>query len=94
MSRDKILTDEKGARYSYDNIRTQGWLNGHASGLDQVLDFLHERAVKLFRERKDNEAIAMRALADDLHRELRAKMTERADQHEREHPALLPKEKA
>jgi hypothetical protein len=39
MSRDTILTDETGVRHAYDNLRTQGWLDGHASGLDDAAEF-------------------------------------------------------
>jgi hypothetical protein len=92
VSRDTILTDEADVRYSYDNIRTQGWLSGHASGLDAAAEYLHERAVKLFRDGKDEEATRLRRLAEDMVKELRPQMEKRTKDHAKEHPAVIEAE--
>lgn len=89
MSRDVILTDESDVRYSFSNIKTQGWLNGHTSGLDAAVSWLKERAVTLFREGKDEAATNLRKLADQMDRELRPDMEARAKRHEREFPAVV-----
>lgn len=44
---DITLTDDADVRYSFENIRTQGWLNGHASGLSVAVEWIKERAVVL-----------------------------------------------
>lgn len=89
---DTILTDESDVRYSFDNIRTQGWLNGHASGLSAAVEWLKERAVVLFREGKDESATNLRKLADDMDRALRPVIEQRAKRHEREFPAVIEAE--
>jgi hypothetical protein len=86
---DTILTDLDGARYSFDKIRTQGYLNGHAAGLDAAVDWLKERAVTLFRDGKDEAATSLRKLADDMKRALRPVMEERAKRYEREFPYVI-----
>lgn len=91
MSEDTILTDEADVRYSYGNIKTQGWLSGHASGLDAA-EYLRERAVKLFRDGKDDEATRLRRLAEDMVKELRPHMEKRAKDHAKEHPAVIEAE--
>jgi len=86
---DTILTDEEGVRYSFGNIRTQGWLNGHASGLSVAVEWLKERAVVLFREGKDEAATNLRKLADDMDRALRPGMEQRTKHHAREFPVVI-----
>jgi hypothetical protein len=85
---DTILTDDADIRYSFENIRTQGWLNGHVSGLDAAVEWLKER-VLLFREGKDEAAVNLRRLADDMDQALRPVMEKRAKQHAREFPAVI-----
>ena len=92
MSRDTILTDEAGVRHSYDNLRTQGWLDGHASGLDAAAEFLRERAVKLFREGKDDEATRLRRLAEEMVKALRPQMERRSKEHAKNHPIVIEDE--
>ena len=89
---DTILVDESDVRYSFDNIRTQGWLRGHSSGLDAAVEWLKERAVVLFREGKDEPARDLRRLADDMARALRPAMEQRAERHAREFPAVVETE--
>jgi hypothetical protein len=92
MSQDTILTDEADVRYSFNNIRTQGWLNGHTSGLDAAVAWLKEHAVMLFREGKDEAASNLRKLADNMDRALRPEMEERAKRHKKEFPAVIEAE--
>lgn len=89
MSRDRILTGDDGARYSLDNIRTQGWLNGHYGGLDDAVNWLREQAVALFRDGKDEQAVALRKLAERMGAALQPKMRLRAEEHERDFPMRL-----
>lgn len=65
---DTILTDAADVRYSFDNIRMQGWLDGHAPGLSAAATWIKERAVVLFREGKDEAARDLRRLAEDMAR--------------------------
>jgi hypothetical protein len=89
---DLTLTDNDGDHYSFDNIRTQGWLSGHVCGLDMAVEWLKERAVVLFREGKDETATNLRKLADDMRRALQPQLEERARRHEREFPVRLEME--
>jgi hypothetical protein len=84
-----ILTDAEGIRYSYDNLRTQGRLDGHASGLDAAVEFLQEHSVKLFRAGKDDEATRLRRFAEEMAKELRPGMEKRAREHAKDHPIVL-----
>ncbi len=47
MSRDTILTEGTGVRYSYDNLKTQGWLDGHSSGLMAAAEFPADIVVQI-----------------------------------------------
>ncbi len=90
MSRDLILhSDESEERYSYDNICTQHWLEGHAPGLEAGAAWLREKAVELFREGKDSEATAMRRLAEQMLKALKPEMEARAERHGKEHPEVV-----
>jgi hypothetical protein len=91
---DRILKDEDGDRYSFNNIRTQGWLNGHTSGLDEAVKWLKERGVTLFRDGQDDAAKNLRRLAEDMDRALRPGMESRAKRHEQEHPARFEEEES
>jgi len=86
---DRIMTDEDGVRYSFENIKTQGWLDGHAGGLDDAVHWLKERAVDLFRAGKDEEATSMRRLAEDMDRKLRPGMEQQSKRHREEFPAVV-----
>ncbi len=86
---DAILTDESGASYSLENIKTQGWLDGHVSGLDAAVNWLGDRAVSLFRDGKYDDAKALRDMAGDMDRALRPGMEDRARRHEREFPMQI-----
>ena len=90
MSRDYVLVCDDGKRYSFDNLTTHYWLNGHAPGAEEVLAWLLERAVCLFRMEKIEEAVEMRSLAEEARKSLLPILEKRAKEHEREHPKLLP----
>jgi len=92
--RDELLTAKDGTLYSFNNIRTQGWLNGHTSGLAEAVNWLKEQAVARFREGKDDAAKDLRRLAENMEHELRPGMEQRAKRHEREHPAIVETEAA
>ena len=90
MSRDYVLVCEDGQRYSFNNLTTQNWLNGHAPGAEEVLTWLLERAICLFRMGKIEEAVEMRSLADEARKSVVPRLEKCAKEHEREHPELLP----
>jgi len=92
MSRDTILTDEADVRYSYDNIKTQGWLSGHIAGLNAAAEFLREEAVTLFRAGEDEKASKLRRLADEMVKKLRPEMERRCKNHEKECPVIIEAE--
>lgn len=90
MSRETVLTASDGVtKYSFDNIKTQGWLNGHRCGLDAASSYLKELAVQLFKDGKDSEAIAMRKLADSIVTKLGPEMDARAKRHAEEYPMII-----
>lgn len=97
MSRDYYLVelDENGATvrggdvYSYDNIRTQGYLEGHAPGVRAAANYLRGKAIELFSARKHEEAIEMQKLADALEKDLCPVYEARASEHEKEHPQII-----
>ncbi len=60
MSRDTILTDDDGVKYSYDNIRGQGYHDGHMGGLQDVMVYLKREAVRLFEQDEDEKAREMK----------------------------------
>lgn len=92
MSRDTILTDDADVRYSYDNLRTQGWLDGHISGLNAAAEYLRELAVTLFRDGKDDKAVYLRRMADDMVNALRPQMEKRSKDHAKECPIIIEAE--
>jgi hypothetical protein len=92
MSRDLLLTDkETGDVYSFSNLSTQKWLEGHYSGLDGCVGWLMSESVELFKHRKDQEALAVRRLADRMKEALESAMRKRAKEHEIEFPTLISK---
>lgn len=89
MSRDTVVTDGEGNRYSFDNLSTQKWLEGHYRGLDDCADWLNSEATLLFGKRKTQEAVELQALADRMRASLRPEMVKRADVHAQEFPSKL-----
>jgi hypothetical protein len=83
MSSDTVLKDKAGKAYSYDNLRTSGYLRGQPAGLDAATGFLEERAIELFRGGKHEAAIDMQNLAKEMRAKLRPMLEKRADDHER-----------
>lgn len=92
MSRETLLRDDDGSVYSLDNLATQKWLEGHYAGLDECKGWLEEKAIKLFQERRREEANAMQALADEMNSDLRLTMIKRAEEHERKFPSQIQAE--
>lgn len=89
MGRDTILKDDADVSYSYSNLKTQGWLEGQPCGLDAAASFLQERAVDLFRQKKDSEAMSLRSLAEEMVKKLKPDMQKRAELHAKECPIIL-----
>lgn len=86
MSRDTILTDGDGKKYSFDNLGTQHWLEGHVPGMDRAVAYLKAKAVDLFREGKDAEAVELRQLADQLKAEIGPELHRAIAEHRRDYP--------
>lgn len=89
MSRDTILKDEEGNKYSYDNLKTQGWLEGHYCGLDCAVKTIADKAVDFFREGKHDKAIEYQKLAKEIKELLEPEMRRRAKEHEEQYPAQV-----
>lgn len=92
MSRDVILKDDGGTRFSYDNIRGGGYKWGEVSGVDSASGWLNEKAVELFRIGKDSEAVALRELAKELRATLGKESRRMATVHDEQYPAIVSEE--
>jgi hypothetical protein len=86
MSRDTVLKDANGVKYSYDNIGTQGFLEGHAPGAQAVIIFIKEKATKAFSEDNDKEAMLLRSLAKEIEKNIVPPMLRRASTHKIDYP--------
>jgi hypothetical protein len=86
MSQDTLLKDAEGNTYSFDNLATQKWLEGHAAGAEIVAGYILERASKSFSEGRDTEAITLRKLSETIRTTHVKKMTERAREHAEKYP--------
>jgi ribosomal protein S26 len=86
---DTILKDDEGQTYSYDNIKTQGWVDGHVAGAQCVAAFLREKAVAAFSAKKDVEAKLFRELADEVIAAVVPDLQRKAEQHMKRHPERL-----
>jgi hypothetical protein len=86
------LTDEADVHYSYNNIKTHGWLSGRIAGLNAAADFLREEAVTLFRNGDDDRASKLRKLADEMVKRLRPDMEKRCALHEKENLDVIETE--
>ena len=89
MSRETLIRDSNGDVYSLDNLSTQKWLDGHWSGLDQCCLWLEQKATELFGQRKREQAVELQNLADEMKKELRPQMIERAAEHAKDFPSQL-----
>ena len=89
MSRETVLMDAEGIKYSYENLKTQGWLEGHYSGLDHAIIWLKDHAVKLFQAGQHDQAIKMQKLADEMQKALEPGMRKRAKDHEKDFPVVI-----
>ena len=92
MSRDTVLRDEANVSYSYDNLKTQGYLEGHAQGLDRAAGYLREKAGEFFQRGDDGKATLLRGLADELVAKVRPDLVRAAKEHEENHPVVLDAE--
>lgn len=86
MSRDTFLKDEDGKVYSYDHMSTLNWLRGHTGGLDLCVGYLKKVAIELFMAGKDAEAVAIRKQAEQMDKDLRSKMVDKANAYGLENP--------
>lgn len=84
------LHDDEGNVYSFDNIKTQGWLDGHRPGMERAAMYLRDRAVEEFKRGHDNAATALRNLANEMEKTLGEEMDKRAAQHAVDYPDANP----
>ena len=91
MSGDTFMKDDEGTVYSYDNLTTSNWLQGHLGGLDACVAYLKKKAVDLFTTGKDSEAVAIRKLAELMDTDLRPGMFKSISDFKAEHPDEVPK---
>ena len=91
MSRDTLLKEVDGdLYYSYDNLRTQGYLDGHVSGAEAAIGFVMNRAVSEFKAGREETAIQLRRLAQAISDAVIPDLRERANVHSHQYPAEQP----
>lgn len=65
-------------RLACESCYNEHWLSGLNSGIEKGIehaaDYVRERAVKLFMEKKDGDAVALRSLADTMVKDLATKL--------------------
>ena len=86
MSKDLRLTGPDGEAYSYENIRTQSWLDGHRPGIEMAVGWLKNQAISLFIFGNDERANEMRELAEKMEAELVKVADDRANEHRAAYP--------
>ncbi len=86
MSHDFEFSDEDGQLWSFDNLSTQRYLEGHAPGVEAAAVYLQKKAVDLFMKGKDEEARMLRELAKEIVKEVVPELRRHAEQHEKEFP--------
>lgn len=89
MSRDTVLVADTGAKYSYDNLCTQKWLEGHAPGAERAVEWLSDLARERFDQGKDDEARLLRDTAIRMQRVLVPKLDREAREHEDKYPSEI-----
>jgi hypothetical protein len=89
MSKENILKDAEGVRYSYENIMTQGWLEGHAPGAEFIAGIINVRAQKCFSEGNDKDAFLLRSLAREILDLHVPTMKLKAEQNAKQHPEIV-----
>ena len=78
-----------GEIYSYENLRTQGWLDGHKPGVEMAVGWLRNEAIQLFTYGQDERAIALRKMAERMEVELVKIVDERAKEHRTAYPEMV-----
>lgn len=89
MSRDITMKGDDGNTYSYGTIKSQGWLDGHAPGIEMAVGFLRTLAIEAFNADRDKEADDLKALAKRMMNELVPVAEARAKEYEKTHPEIL-----
>jgi hypothetical protein len=90
MSRDTILADDAGVQYSYDNIKTQGYLEGQTRGAELVCGFIRKQAAEAFGDKHDEKAHLLRNLVNEIDSGLIRGLREAAEKHSASNPETLP----
>jgi hypothetical protein len=91
MSRDTILKAPDGTRYSFDNLASQKWLDGHVPGAECVAGWLSELGVTAWRNGDDKRALLLRELAAKVRSEIVPELQRAAAAHEKDHPYEIPR---
>jgi hypothetical protein len=94
MSCDTTLTDEDGNRYSFDNLATQKWLDGHAQGARIACNRLRDKAAEMFRAERHREAVEIQNLATSIEATLIPELEKQAAVHKNTHPYELKTDEA
>ena len=89
MSRDAILTDADGVRYSFDHLTIEHWLRGHVSGAEAAVAWLIEQGVEHFRAGRIDRATELHRLALQLKAAVIPPLEARVREHERAYPSPL-----
>jgi len=89
MSSDTILTAEDGTQYSWDNLASQKWLDGHVPGAEQAVGWLLGEAIEMFRRGEVDDAVELRKLAERMRKAVIPPLKSAAEKHSTDHPYEL-----
>lgn len=65
----------------FDSEVTQGWLSGHAAGVEAAVAWLKQQAMEAFGKKDDKRAYQLRDVADDLVRYVIPDLQVAAEKH-------------
>lgn len=86
---DDELRDAAGNVYSYDAIKINGYLEGHAVGLDAGIGYLARAAAEAFTRGDDDSAVKLRRLATEIKEQVRPKLVTAYEEHKARYPDML-----
>lgn len=90
MSKELHMRGNDGNLYSFENIKTQGWLDGHIPGVEAAQAWLMGKAIEAFRLGNDEEATALRDAARQMPFDLLPPLKAKAQKHKEEYPEEVP----
>lgn len=92
MSRDVLLKGPDDKTYSYENVRTQSYLEGHEPGVEMVVKWFMARAANLFCRGEYDGARGLRELVLEMKGEVVKECKERVDAHRQGYPEVVDEE--